>query len=211
VLVANRTYEKAVALAAEVDGRAVRLLDVPAALRTVDVVLSSTGASAIMIEHADLEAAVADRSTGLLVVDVAVPRDIDPSAASIDGITLLDMDDLRVFAEAGIEERQREVASVQQVIHEELERFVGVYSAREVAPLVAALRDRAEGIRTSELERFRARLVSLSPDEREAIEALTKGLVNKLLHTPTVELKDAAGSPRGERLADGLRDLFDLD
>jgi glutamyl-tRNA reductase len=209
--VANRTYDKAVALAAAVDGRALRLLDVPDALRTVDVVLSSTGASAIMIEHGDLEAAASDRSTDLLIVDVAVPRDIDPSAASIDGLTLLDMDDLRVFAEAGIEERQREVASVQQVIHEELERFVGVYSAREVAPLVAALRDRAESIRTAEIDRFRARLGSLSPDEQEAIEALTKGLVNKLLHTPTVELKDAAGSPRGERLADGLRDLFDLD
>ena len=83
-------------------------------------------------------------------------------------------------------------------------------SAREVAPLISELRSAAESVRTAELERFAARLADLAPAEREAVEALTKGIVNKLLHEPTVRLKDAAGRARGDRLAESLRDLFDL-
>jgi glutamyl-tRNA reductase len=164
-----------------------------------------------MLEQADLVPVTAERDRELLIVDIAVPRDIDPSAGELDGITLLDMDDLRMFADAGIEERQREVASVQHVIHDELERFVGVATAREVAPLIAALRDGADEVRVSELERYASRLAELSPEQLDVVEALTKGIVNKLLHGPTIELKESAGSPRGERLADALRDLFDLE
>jgi glutamyl-tRNA reductase len=211
IRVANRTFEKASTLADEVGGRAIRLANVADALRDVDVLLTSTGASALMVDQADLARAAAERDRPLLIVDIAVPRDIDPSAAQVDGVTLLDMDDLRVFAEVGVEGRQREVANVQQIIHAELERFVGLASAREVAPLVAALRESAEAVRGRELERFDARLTGLSDEQREAVEALTKGIVNKLLHRPTVELKDAADSPRGERLAEALRDLFDLE
>jgi glutamyl-tRNA reductase len=211
VQIANRTFEKAVALADQVEGRAIRIGEVPAALRQVDVLLTSTGASALMLEQADLVPVTAERDRELLIVDIAVPRDIDPSAGELDGITLLDMDDLRMFADAGIEERQREVASVQHVIHDELERFVGVATAREVAPLIAALRDGADEVRVSELERYASRLAELSPEQLDVVEALTKGIVNKLLHGPTIELKESAGSPRGERLADALRDLFDLE
>jgi glutamyl-tRNA reductase len=146
----------------------------------------------------------------LLVVDVAVPRDVDPTAADVPGVTLLDMDDLRAFAEAGQAERRREVAAVRTMVGEELERYTAVSSAREVAPLVAALRESAEDVRRSELERFRAKLGELDDRQLEAVEALTHGIVAKLLHQPTVGLKDAAGTPKGERLAEALRDLFDL-
>ena len=208
--VANRTWDRSVELAAECGGRAVRLADLGEALRDCDVLLTSTGAQTLMLEHADLEPVVAARTSPLLVVDVAVPRDVDPSVADFPEVTLLDMDDLRAFAEAGIDERRGEVASVQQLLDDELERFVGVASAREVAPLIAALRGRADDVRQAELDRFSSRLAGLDPHEREAVEALTAGIVAKLLHDPTVELKDAAGSPRGERLAEALRDLFAL-
>jgi glutamyl-tRNA reductase len=146
----------------------------------------------------------------ILVVDVAVPRDVDPAAADIPGVTILDMDDLRAFAEAGMAERRREVASVESMCAEELERYLAVSSAREVAPLVSRLHEQSEDIRIAELDRLRARLGDLDDRQIEALDALTKGIVAKLLHQPTVRLKDAAGSPRGERLAEALRDLFEL-
>jgi glutamyl-tRNA reductase len=208
--IANRTWQTAVELAEQVDGRAIRLVDLSDALRQADVLLTSTGATSIMVEHAELATVAAERTVPLLIVDVAVPRDVDPSAADLPNVTLLDMDDLRQFAEAGVGERQREVASVQQLVGDELDRFVGVSTAREVAPLVASLRDRADDIRRGELDRLAARLDGLDPRQREAVEAITKGIVAKLLHQPTVELKDAAGTARGERLAEALRDLFDL-
>lgn len=211
VRIANRTWERSVELADSVGGEAIRLAELDAALGQVDLLLTGTGAHSIMLEHGDLARVMAARaSRPLLIVDVAVPRDVDPAAAEVVGVTLLDMDDLRAFAEAGVRERRSEVAAVRELIDAELERYVALSSAREVAPLVAALHDHAESVRTAELHRFRAKLAALDPDQRDVVEALTRGIVAKLLHDPTVELKDAAGSPKGERLAEALRDLFDL-
>lgn len=211
IRVANRTWERAFDLATRVDGRAIRLADLDASLVEVDLLLTGTGASSMLIEHADLARVMAARDgRPLLIVDVAVPRDVDPTAADLPGITLLDMDDLRAFAEAGQAERRREVATVRTMVGEELDRYTAVSSAREVAPLVAALREQAEDVRRAELERFRAKLGELDERQLEAVEALTHGIVAKLLHQPTVGLKDAAGTPKGERLAEALRDLFDL-
>lgn len=211
VLVANRTWDRAVELAERIGGRAIRLIDVDAALTEVDLLLTSTGASSIIIEHSDLEAAVARRAgRRLLIVDVAVPRDVDPAAGSLAGVTLLDMDDLRAFAEVGMAERRREVAAVRAILDEEVERYLAVASAREVAPLVSALHQKAEQVRAAEVERFARRFGELDEEQRRAIEALTKGIVAKLLHDPTVGLKEAAGTAKGERLADAVRDLFDL-
>ena len=211
VRIANRTWERALELADVLGGRAVRLADINESLAEVDLLLTSTGASSIMLEHGDLARVMHARDgRPLLIVDVAVPRDVDPSAADLPGVTLLDMDDLRAFADAGIAERQGEVAAVEAMVVEEVERFVAVSSAREVAPLVAALHDRGEMVRQGEIDRQRARLGDLDDRQLEAVEALTRGIVAKLLHDPTVGLKDAAGSPRGERLAEALRDLFDL-
>jgi glutamyl-tRNA reductase len=211
IVVANRTWETAQALAARFEGRAVRLSDLPAELTQTDVLLTSTGATNIMLEHADLTTAMARRNgRPLLVVDIAMPRDVDPAAGDIDGITLLDMDDLRRFVDAGVAERHREAMRARALIEEELARYRTLTTAREAAPLVTALRDRAESIRRNELERVDARLAELDDRERAAVEALTKGIVAKLLHDPTVRLKDASGTAKGDRLAEALRDLFDL-
>ena len=120
------------------------------------------------------------------------------------------MDDLRRFVEVGVSGRQREANRARVILDEELDRYRAATSAREVAPLVASMRDRAEQVRASELDRFARRLDQLDPRERDMVEALTKGIVAKLLHEPTVRLKDAAGTAKGDRLADTLRDLFDL-
>ena len=211
VLVANRNRTRAAALAARVGGRAVGFGELATALEEVDVLLTSTGSPTVVVEASDLEEVVAARrGRPLLVVDVAVPRDVDPAAGRIDGVTLLDMDDLRRFAEAGVAERRREIARVQEILAEEVERYLASSAERTAAPTVGAFRRQAEAVRRAELERFAGRLESLDPHQREVVEALTRGIVGKLLHEPTVRLKAAAGSPRGERLAESLRALFDL-
>jgi len=212
VAVANRTWERAVELAGRTGGRAVRLHDLAEAIADVDVLLSSTGAASPLLEVDDLRDIVARRAERpLLIVDIAVPRDVDPAVGALDGVTLLDMDDLRAFADAGVDARRREVAAVQSLLDDELERYLVATSAREVAPMIVALRDRAEEIRRAELERFRARLDGLDDVQLDAIEGLTRGIIGKLLHEPSVALKDAAGSPRGDRLVASLRDLFGLE
>ncbi|HJM72743.1 MAG TPA: glutamyl-tRNA reductase, partial [Acidimicrobiales bacterium] len=211
ILVANRTWERAVDVAKRLGGTAVRLDDLPRLLPEVDVLLTSTGASSVILEHGDLASVVGEREgRELLVVDIAVPRDVDPAAGEIDGLTLLDMDDLRAFADAGIRERQREVTAVQAIVDAELDRYVDESTARSVAPLVTSLRGRGEDVQKGELERLAARLGDLDERQREAVEALAAGIVGKLLHEPTIRMKDAAGTARGERLAEALRDLFDL-
>ena len=211
IRVANRTWDRAVEVAERLGGVPVRLDDLPHHLAEVDVLLTSTGASAVILEHGDLASVVGERhGRELLVVDIAVPRDVDPAAGEIEGVTLLDMDDLREFAEVGIRERQREVTAVQAIVDAELDRYVNESTARSVAPLVASLRSRGDFVRSGELERLAARLGYLDDRQREAVEALAAGIVGKLLHEPTVRMKDAAGTARGERLAEALRDLFDL-
>lgn len=209
VLVANRTWDRAHELAERVGGRAVRLTDLAAAMAQVDLLLTSTGATSVLVDHADLEPVVEARSgRNLLIVDVAVPRDVDPTAADLPGVTLLDMDDLRTFADAGLAERRREVAQVRDLIDEEVSRHRDLVVSRQAAPLVVALRERVEELRAAEVERLGRRL---DDGERAALEEASRSLVAKLLHEPTVRVKGAAGTARGERLADALRDLFDLD
>jgi len=211
VLVANRTWERAVALAAACDGEAVRLDQLGDALRRVDVLVTTTGAQNLILEAADISVLAADRGgRNLVIVDVAVPRDVDPTARQIPGVTLLDMDDIGAFIDKGLESRNGEVESVRAIVDCEVDRYQAMVSAREVAPLVSALRSKAENLRQTEFSRHEAKLAGLDDAQREAVEALTKGIINKLLHDPTVRLKDAAGRPRGDRLAESLRDLFDL-
>src|SRR5829696_5648120 len=203
VVVANRTLDRALAVAARVGGQAVGLLELPTALAEVDVVLTSTGAPTVLVERAELEPVVARRTEPLLVVDVAVPRDVDPAVGSLPGVTLLDMDDLRASVDAGLAARRREVGRARDLIDEEVARFRDTASARSAAPLVVALRRRAEEVRAAEVARLGR---NLSPAEQEALEALSRSLVAKLLHEPTVRLKEAVGSARGERLAEATRD-----
>jgi glutamyl-tRNA reductase len=208
LVIANRTAGRADNLAARVGGRAVPIDSLADTIASVDVLLTSTGAEEPLLTTAEIGSRAAKP---LLILDVAVPRDVEPAVRELAGVTVLDLDDLRRFTRPGLENRRREVSKVQSIIAEEVESYLGDALARQAAPTVAALHDRAEEIRLAELERFRNRLSDLDPRQRQAVEALTKGLVAKLLHEPTVRLKDATGTPRGERLGDALRALFGLD
>ena len=209
--VANRTWDRALETAERLNGEPVRLDELPQNLTEVDLLLTSTGATAAILEYGDLDEAARQRKgRELLIVDIAVPRDVDPAAGELDGVTILDMDDLREFAENGIRAREKEVSSVKEIINEELERFSNLFSARSVAPIVTQLHSRAEEIRNSELQKLSRKFPELTPEQLKGVEILTTAITNKLMHEPTVRLKDAAGTPKGERLSEALQDLFDL-
>ncbi len=211
ILVANRTWERAEKLAEACHGRAVPLGELADALVKVDIMVTTTGAQELILEASEVEHLIQRRDgRPLVIVDVAVPRDVDPAVRNMPGVTLFDMDDIGAFVDEQCTGRTRAVGNVNAIVDHEVDRYRSITSAREVAPLVSDLRRKAEDVRQQELQRYSAKLADLDPKQREAVESITKGVVNKLLHEPTVKLKDAAGHARGERLADSLRDLFDL-
>jgi glutamyl-tRNA reductase len=211
VVIANRTFARAEEAAARVEGRAIPLNEIADTLVDVDVVLSSTASSQVLIERATVEIVMACRSgRPLLIVDVALPRDVDPGVREVNDVTLLDLDDLKEYAQRSADRRRREIGKVREILAAQIDRYRADRAGREVAPLVTSLHDLGETVRQGELTRFRAKLEQLDPDQRTVVEALTQGIVNKLLHEPTVRVKDAAGTPRGDYYADALAALFDL-
>jgi glutamyl-tRNA reductase len=211
IVIANRTMAVGEALATEVSGSAIPLTDIADTLVDVDVLLSSTASSEVLLERSTLEMVMACRNgRPLLILDVALPRDIDPGIGEVNDVTLLDLDDLKDFAQRNADRRRGEIGKVREIISAEIDRYRAERAAREYAPLIASLREHGEGVRRFEIERFKSKVDGLDPDTRQLVDALTQGIVNKLLHEPTVRLKDAAGTARGDYIADVLAMLFDL-
>ena len=211
VLVTNRTIAKAQALADRVSGSVTEFYRLAETLTQADVVVTCTGAGTTVIDVEMVSKAMQQRaSRPLFIVDIAVPRDVDSDVATIDGVTLLDLDNLRDWAARGQALRAAEAQAVRNIVAEELERFTLELTARQAAPLVALLHARAEVVRLAEIDRLQKKLSSLSDEQQQAVDALTKGIVAKLLHDMSVRLKDDAGTPRGERNSAAVRDLFDL-
>jgi glutamyl-tRNA reductase len=212
VTVMNRSRERAEQLAQSVGAVVSHIDDLQNAIREADVVLTCTGAGDAIISVEDVRLARGEnQNSPLLIVDIAVPRDVEHEVGELPGVTLRDLHDLRDWAQAGIEARQQEAEEVRRIVGEEVERFGQEVKARQAAPLVAELHERAETIRRSEIERYASRLSGLTPEQREAVEALSKAVVAKLLHSPSMQLKHSAGTPQGERIAAALRDLFDIE
>ena len=206
MVICNRTVERAQLLVDKVGGEVAALTQLRAIMADVDLLLTGTGANALMIEHEALVEVMAERKQRpLLIVDIAMPRDVDPAAAEIDGVTLLDMEDLTAFAEAGRAERRSEIVAVRALIDDEVQKFSATTQSRKVEPLAAAFRRDVDALRLAEVDRLGA---SLDDKERDQIDRATKAVINKLLHHPMTELRAAAGTARGERLAAALQDLF---
>ena len=211
VLVANRSHERADELAARFGARAIALEGVPDELPEVDVVVSSTGASGYVVTQEDVARTLADRKgRPLFLIDIAVPRDLDPTIHSLEGCYLYDIDDLESVVADSLAGRRREAGRAEAIVLDEAERFRAWQASRDVVPAIASLRARAEEIRETELERVRARLERLTEAERRAVEGVTARIVDKLLHAPTVKMKEAAAGADGAVYADALRHLFDL-
>ncbi len=209
--VANRTIEHGAELAAQVGADAVGLADVPALLSRADIVITSTSAPGFVVDAAAAEKALRGRrGRPILFVDLAVPRDVDPALATIDGCFVYDIDDLEAVVETSLAGRRAEAAHAEQLVAAEAERFREWQASLAVVPAIASLRARAEEIRAGELARVEGRLGRLPESERKLVESVTSQIVAKLLHLPTVRMKEAAAGADGVVYADVVRDLFGL-
>lgn len=209
--VANRTIEHGVDLAEQVDSTAVGLADVPALLATADVVITSTSAPGFVVDLAAAESALRSRrGRPILFVDLAVPRDVDPALSTIDGCFVYDIDDLESVVETSLAGRRAEAVHAEHLVAVEAERFREWQASLAVVPAIASLRARAEEIRAGELAKAEGRLGRLPESERKLIEAMTSQIVAKLLHLPTVRMKEAAAGTEGVIYADVVRHLFGL-
>jgi len=210
----GRTFEKAAELAAALGGKAAPLESLRDELARTDIVISGTGAPGIVIQEADVESARAARrgrhARPLFLIDIAVPRDIDPAVRRMGGVFLYDLDDLKAVAEANLRERLKESAAAEALVEREVREFLDWQKAREVVPLLNELRRRAEEIRRHELEKARRRIGPLTAEQDEAIEAATTAIVNKLLHPPTVHLKEAARESDAPEQLSLIRKLLGL-
>jgi glutamyl-tRNA reductase len=211
VVVANRSAQRARDLVREAAGepfemRAAPLGSVGAEIADADVVLSAVAAESHVLRAADF----AGVTGPLLVIDLGVPRNVDPEVALLGGITLLDMDTLSASVARALGDRADESVAARAIIASEVERFRTASRQRGAAPIISSLRARAESLRVAELERHRAQLADLSEEEWEHVDAATRAAVAKLLHEPTMLLKETAGTSSGERLVEALRTLFDL-
>ena len=212
VVVANRSSKRVKELVRDAAAggpfeiRAATLAHVAAELADADVVLTAVAAESHVLDAVDFAAVRGP----LLVIDLGVPRNVDPAVAGLEGVTLLDMDTLSASVARALGDRQEESVAAQEIVAAEVERFRTASRQRGAAPIIASLRARAESLRVAELERHRAQLADLSEEEWEHVDAATRAALAKMLHEPTMLLKETAGTPRGERLVEALRILFDL-
>jgi glutamyl-tRNA reductase len=179
---------------------------VHAELAHADVVLSAVAAESHVLRAAHFTGVAGP----MLVVDLGVPRNVDPIVGTLPSVTLLDMDTLSASVSRALGDREEESVSARAIVADEVERFRTASRQRGAAPVIAALRARIESMRVSELERHRAQLADLSEGEWEQVDVATRAAMAKMLHEPTMLLKETAGTPRGERLVEALRILFDL-
>lgn len=191
VKIANRTRERAESLAGRVGGRVVNFHSIGDELRGVDVVVSSTGSGDWVIKSEDVSGAMERRGEPLFLIDIAVPRDIDPVVQTLDKAYLYDIDDLQAVVERNAGDREEAAEEAEAMIRPAVEGFMGWLSTLHVVPLIRELRDEAEKIRTHELSRTVGKL-DLSPEEELAVEKMSRALVNKLLHGPISEIKSRA-------------------
>lgn len=210
--VANRTFERAAELARRFSGQAIPFADFPERLTEVDIAISSTAAPGFVILPEMLRQVMRQRrGRPLFLIDIAVPRDVDPQVRDLDNLFLFDIDDLEQVVAANRQEREREILKVQALIEEEVADFLHWFHALAAGPLIRSLRQRAEDLQRVELERWKGRLERLSAEDRQMVEGILRGYANKLLHIPLVQLKEMANAEDGYVHLDAVRRLFALE
>jgi glutamyl-tRNA reductase len=211
IFVANRTYERARQLAAKFHGEAIHFSEIYNTCDRADIVITSTGAPVAIFKREHGEMFLSRRKNRpMFFIDIAVPRDVDPEMNKLDGIFVYDIDDLQQAVTSHIADRKKEAERAEFIINSEVERFQARLQTLDVVPTIVSLHDHLETIRQAEIDRVRGRLGSLSPEQEMAIEALTRGIVNKIMHTPVSALKTAARDPEATTVVDLVRRLFNL-
>jgi glutamyl-tRNA reductase len=211
VLVTNRTFERAEKLAAEFQGKAIPFEDFVDHLAEVDIVMTSTGAPNFILGQRQMEEVLKRRKNRpMFLIDIAVPRDIDPKVNKLDNAYLYDVDDLQGVVQANLKERQKEASKAEAIVEQEIGQFHQWLGNLEVKPTIIALRRKLEEIRLQELDKTFSNLKDLTAGQRKSIEAMSSAIINKILHQPTSILKRTQNDSSGEDYVDAVRVLFDL-
>jgi glutamyl-tRNA reductase len=212
VFIANRGYNRAISLAQKFGGKAVRIDDLPAQMAGADIVVSATNSPHHLIERSELALIMGEREgKPLLLIDLAVPRDIDPECRELEGVSLFDVDEVQAIVEQNTSGREAEGRRASGILDSELARFERWLGAQEVMPTVAALRKRADSIVAQVLAENTTRWESLSATDRERIEQMAHAIASRLLHEPTVRIKGIADREDAYLQVSALRELFGLD
>jgi glutamyl-tRNA reductase len=212
VMITTRNFDNAIELAKRFDGIPLRLEEFPRYLAEADILICSTGASHYVISEEHIGKAIQRRmNRPIFLIDISVPRNIDPHVNRIDNVFLYDIDDLQLIVDANLEGRQKEALKAEGIVSEELQGFNKWLKSLEVVPTITALREKAEEIRRLEMNKFISKLSRLSPEQREVVDGLIASIINKLLHSPLVALKDEAHSKNGALYVEAVRRLFNLD
>lgn len=210
VLVTSRTFGRAEQLASKVDATAIPLSEYKDHLKDLDGIFFATSTKKYLLDQNDLNSLDLSRSPGQFVVDMGVPRNVDPHLDGITGLNIFDLDHVNAFVSGAIASRQQEAKVVEEIIEEETNKFLDARNSGAVAPALSSLYAFAEEIRLLELARFSGRLDGLTEAQKKAVESLTYGIVQKILHRPVAKLRENSGSKRGERLIEDFSFLFDL-
>ena len=211
IFVTNRTYERAQELAAVFQGTPVEYNRLLALLPEVDIVITSSGAPHYVLTKDEMQRIInARRNKPMFLIDIAVPRNIEPSVNQVDNVFLYDIDDLQEVVNANLRERIKEAERAEELVSQEVERMMARLKVQEVAPTIVSLQEQLEQIRNGEIERVRRKLGSLTPEQEAALESLTRGIVNKIAHGPISELRRHAGLPDGVQIIDAIRQVFHL-
>jgi len=211
IYVANRTMARAQEMARALAGTAVPFDELPTALASVDIVITSTGAPEPVITRGMVERAVHGRGNRpLFFIDIAVPRDVESAVDTLDDVYRYDIDDLKQVVDANLRERAREAQRAESLIEREVAKFRARLSDVEVIPTIVSLRDRLEGIRAGEVRKALARLPEASPETRAALEALSSAIVNKILHAPITKLRESSRAGAGRSWTELVHELFGL-
>lgn len=211
VLVTNRSYDRAIALAEEFGGKAVYFEQFYDYLPQVDIVVSCTAASGYVITPDGVARAMGQAERELFIIDIAVPRDVDPAVGDLPNVTLKDIDELQHVVDANLEERRRLAHEAEKIIEDEIVSFFKWLSSLFVVPTIKALREKADTIKDNELTRAFNRLAPVSDREKKVIGSLANSIVNQLLHDPIINLKEYAATHQGHLYAKILQNLFNLE
>ena len=211
VFVTNRTRERAEEMARLFQGTVVDYTEFIGFLPKADIVIASSGAPHYIVRKEDMQRVIAARKNKpMFLIDIAVPRNIEPSVNEIDNVFLYDIDDLQEVVNANLRERMKEAERAEVVVEEEVERMMARLKTAEVAPTIVGLQEQLEQIRAAELEKVRRKYGPFTPRQEEALEALTRGIVNKVAHGPISELRNHAGHPDGAHVIAAFRKAFHL-
>jgi len=207
----NRTFERAQKLAQKFGGQALPWDQLYDSADKADIVITSTGAPVAIFRREHGEKFLARRrNRPMFFIDIAVPRDVDPEVNKLDGIFVYDIDDLQQVVSSHVADRGREAQRAEDIIAEEVERFLQRMQTLDVVPTIVSLQEHLETIRQAEIDRVRGRLGEITPEQELAIEAMSRGIINKIMHTPITTLKSAAREEQGTTVIDVVRRLFNL-